>query len=284
MTDTLEWFDPDGSSTIFDIDGDGVTGRLAPPNERVEDTPPGAGARLRSVRHTAREVALVQWVSGADEASTRAALRALVASLDPLRGDGVLRSTTSIGEQRELTCRYVSGFESQPERLDEGGLLYQRAVLVFRAAEEPYWVDAADTAMSFELGDSTVGSFFPVPPLRLASSELFAQATVDNGGDVEAWPVWTLSGPGSGLAINNLTTGKSLALSTSVTADETITVDTRPGRKTVTLGDGTNLFPDLTSRQLWPLDRGPNSIEVQLSGATSDSVLQLSYRQRYLAP
>lgn len=284
MADTLTFIDPAGTATVFLVDHSGVTGRLAPPADWVEeDVPEAAGSRLRSVRHTAREVAFAHWLFADTETDLRVQLREFVARLNPLAGDGTLRSTTVAGDSRDLVCRYAGGFEGSVEGGDDGTALEQRVVLVFRAAEEPYWLDAADNVVTYRLGADPV-AFFPFFPLRISSSEVFAETAVNNDGDVEAWPVWLVTGPASSLTLTNVTTGEELALSTTLAAGEEVTIDTRPGRKTVTRGADTNLFGDLTSRSLWPLAAGLNLIEVEMPGATADSSLRLTYRRRYLMP
>jgi hypothetical protein len=144
-------------------------------------------------------------------------------------------------------------------------------------ASDPWWYDASDTALDFTLG--TPATFFPLFPLRLSASEVFADATVNNDGDVDAWPVWSVTGPGAGLVLRNLTTGKMLSLNRTLSAGEIVTIDTRPRLKTVTLQDGSNLF-SLLSGSLWPLAVDVNAIRVEFTGATSASVVSLRYRRR----
>ncbi len=130
-------------------------------------------------------------------------------------------------------------------------------------------------------------SFFPIFPLRLTSSQIAVDSTVTNAGDVATWPVWTIKGPGTTITLRNLTTGENLIfLSTVLGSGESIAIDTRPGLKTVTKQDGSNLFNDLdVTSSLWALPRGDSAIRLEMSGvdATASS-LQLNYRQRYLSP
>lgn len=285
MADTLTFIDPAGTETVFLVDHAGVTGRFAPPVEWVEDEVAGAaGSRLRALRHTAREVAFPVWLFADTETDLRLQIRALVGRLNPMRGDGILRAATADGVgERDLVCRYAGGFESAVEGGDEGTALEQRVVLVFRAADEPYWLDADDSVLTYQLGAEPV-AFFPFFPLAISPSEVFAVTAVDNDGDVEAWPVWVITGPFSSLTLTNTTTAEQLALSTTLGVGEELTIDTRPGAKTVTRGGDTNAFGDLTSPSLWPLAPGGNDIEVEMPGATAESSVQLRWRRRFLAP
>lgn len=276
------WIDADGASITLAVAWD-VQGRGLPPARfETEQVPEQPGERLRAVRHQAREFVLPVWIDGSTESLMWQAVRSLGARMDPTRGDGRIRVTTAVGDQREITCRVQGGFELA-ERLGEmSGPLVQKAVVSFRASD-PYWYDTSDTIVTYQLSGS-VATFFPFFPLRLASSEVFADDTINNLGDVDTWPVWTITGPGSAITLRNLTTGKLLTL-TGVTlgAGETVTIDTRPGQKAVYRNDGTNLYGSLTSTSsLWNLQRGQNAVRVEMGSATTDSSVRLARRHRYL--
>lgn len=279
--EVFEWLDVDGASTtltaLWDADG-----RFMPPPRRVDEVVPlQAGGRLRDVRHDVRDVRLKLHLDAASDTALRTSLRALLAALDPVRGDGRLRVTAPGGDQRELYCRYVGGLEMAEQGGQTATATLQQAPLILRAVD-PYWYDTATATATYTTG--TPATFFPIFPIRLSSSEVFADATVTNDGDVEAWPTWTITGPGSGLVLRNLTTGKLLSLTQTLAAGDTVTIDTRPGVKTVVLDDGTNLFGNLSATSsLWALQAGDNSLRVELASATADSQVIVSYRRRYLS-
>lgn len=284
MSETLTWIDADGNS--YDLSGQtdrewllGTQGRFMPPFRFVEnEVPLQPGARLRTVKTLPREVDIPLLFKAASETALRTLVRDYLHRFNPGRGDGKLRVTAPGGDQRELNCRYAGGMQ-----LVEAGEKFgfrQRMVLTFRAFD-PYWYATSDTTDTYTTG--TPATFFPFFPLRLTSSTIFASPTINNTGDVECWPVWTITGPGSSIALRNLTTDKLISLSTTLAAGETITIDTRPGKKTVTKNDGTNLYGDLSSdSELWPLERGNNSVQIEMSSATSASQVVISYRLRYL--
>lgn len=258
----------------------GVEGRGMPPVESVIDVIPGQpGGRRRQTRFGVREVVLPLEVFGGSQSDLRGTLRSLARAFDPTRGDGRLVSTAPDGSVREIVCRYSSGMELV-EDLDLLGNV-QRAGVVFSAVD-PYWYDGAATAVTF---GPTQASFFPFFPLRLSASEVYADTEVDNEGDVESWPVWTIAGPGTSPVLRNLTTGKSLDLTGVVLGrGETVEIDTRPGFKTVRRGDGTNLYPDLTATSsLWPLVEGHNSLRLELSATTAETSFALNFHRRWLS-
>jgi phage-related protein len=280
VAETTVWIDATGGMTQLDVDWD-VSGRFAPPNQfDADEVPDQPGARLRAVRHKARELVVPVWMDAESETALRTAVRRLVAVMDPIRGEGKIRVTGPGGDQRELNCRYRAGLELAERLGMTSAPLMQRAPLVFWAAD-PYWYPVSDEVAEYTIGAATT-SWFPFPPLRLGTSELFTDATVVNVGDVEAWPVWQITGPGSAIVLRNATTGALLELSTTLVG-ETVTIDTRPGAKSVLLSDGTNLFGSLSdSSSLWNFARGANQIRVEMAGATTDSRLRLSWKPRYL--
>lgn len=277
----MEWIDPDGASTTLRVLY-AVRGRFAPPPRRQEEgVPDFPGARLRQVLHDVREFVLPIHVGEDTDTELRSTLRALAYAMDPVRGDGRVRITGPGGDQREINCRVSAGLELEETQGETAMPTDQLATVVFRAVD-PYWYATSDVVVDYTF-TGTVTTFFPVFPVRLSTSEVFADTTVDNTGDVNAWPVWTVTGPGSTINLRNLTTGKLTTLATTaLVAGESVVIDTRPGAKTVTRQDGTSLFSDLGSTVLWPLARGANSIRIEMGGATSASSVRLAYRPRYL--
>jgi Phage tail protein len=288
MADTsMQWVDVGGVATEI-LDGTdvyvlpGLAGRMSPSMSFIlQRVPLQPGQRFRDVRHGVAEVKVPVELYGATDTALRSSVRTWVHRLDPFRGDGKLRITAPAGDQRELICRCAEGLDQAVE--DEGDVGHRlRAILRF-VTEQPYWQDASDTVQTWTLL-SSLATFFPLFPLRLSGSEVFADATVTNDGDVEAWPVWTIAGPGSSPILRNLTTGDLLSLPVTLLAGESVTIDTRPGAKTVTKQNGTSLFGSLTATSsLWPLAQGSNSVRIEMSGATSVSSVALNWRRRWLS-
>ncbi|MEB3367422.1 phage tail family protein [Saccharopolyspora mangrovi] len=301
VDEAISWIDADGVGTVLGVSW-GVAGRFMPPVKFEEEEIPGlAGSVVRSVRHEAREFVLPIWIDDSalgpvtTEEELRIAMRQIVAKMDPTRGAGKIRVTSPVGDQREISCYYRDGLAIDESLGDNTGLLAQKAAVVFRAFD-PYWTAVSDVVLDFTVGE--VPNFFPafVDPsavIDLTSSEVLADTTINNEGDVLAWPVWNLTGPGQEIVLRNETTGKKLELSNNsglvLGLGETITIDTRPGRKLITknnvLPEQENLFPYVSDdSSLWPLERGANKVRLEMTGSTEDSLLQLNYKPRYLSP
>lgn len=291
MSETIEWIDADGASltingpgvTTYQVDWE-VSGRFMPRIEvQVDEIPGRAGALLRDTRHGIHEFILPLSIAASSESDLRTLLRDLVDRMDPTRGMGKIRVTSPVGDQREINCVYAAGLE-MAEKEGSSGPEYQECPVAF-TAYDPYWYDPSPTALTFSV--TSVAAFFPIFPLRLTASQLVVDDTVVNSGSVDAWPVWTITGPGSGITLRNLTTGKFLTLdSVTLGVGESVSVDTRPGYRTVTRNDGTNLYPNMTLlSSLWPLARGANAVRLEMSGADfAVSEMSVSYYQRYLSP
>jgi hypothetical protein len=283
VTETTVWVDVDGGQTTLDVEWE-TSGRFLSKVEFAEDVVPGQpGARLRSVRHDVHEFFLPFWFATVTEADLRAQMRSICDLMDPLRGPGKIRVTSPLGDQREITCSYAEGLGMDEKLGESSGPTSQKLPVVFRA-HDPYWYDVSPITSDYQV--TSTPSFFPIFPMRLTASELVVDATITNDGSVETWPQWTIFGPGSGIALRNLTTGKNLLMSTAaLTTGQTIAIDTRRDHKTV-LQDGTNAWPlvDLGS-SLWPLARGANRVRLEMAGVTAGvSRLSLSYKRAFNSP
>jgi hypothetical protein len=283
VTETAQWIDADGVATDLEVSWD-VSGRFMPPIVFEEDgIPQQPGLRLRAVRHDVRTFMLTLWITAADGPSLRLAMRDLVTKMDPHRGPGAIVFTTPVGDLRQITCSYASGLEVGEKLGESSGPTVQIAAVTFRA-HDPYWADVADTSAVFTTG--ALPNFFPFFPLRLSSSQVVVDTTIDNLGDLDAWPLITITGPGSVINAANLTTGLYLDFGTgSIGTGQSVIIDTRPGAKTVVMQDGLNVFAALSATSaLWSLVPGNNAIRLTMSGADPiTSQISFSYRCKYLS-
>lgn len=285
-----EWIAADGTVVnLMDIPNIGVQpgrhGAFMPPVRFSEDVIPYEhGARVRATSFGVREVDLPLYLRGSSEDALRQAIRALLGKFSPLDDDGRLRVTRPDGSARELYCRYSKGGELV-EDSQNYGITSCRAIITFRAANDPLWYDVTPVATDFVTGAPV--SFFPGTPFRLSSSSIFTTSSpVNNTGDVETWPIWVIRGPGTNIVLRNLTSGEKIEFNASyaLLAGETLTIDTRLGKRSVTLNDGTKLYNQLTADStLWPIYKGVNDISVDMQNTTVDSLVTLLYYRRYLS-
>lgn len=297
--EVVTFIDPSGVEYVLTSQEDhdtvqGVSGRGMPPIRIADDIIPlQAGAVLRDIQHGVRDVAVPVVFYSETLTDVRAILRGIMRTFDPTRGDGTLRVLTPDGVERDLFCRYQGGFEiveAPPMRGISPEQSAQQGVLVFRAFD-PYWYDTEPFTDTYTAGVVT-GSFFPIPNpttgsfITLVSSTVFTTVTIDLDADVDSWPVWTINGPGTAIALRNLTTGEVIDLSAggglTLGAGEVATIDTRRGVKTMTLADGTNLFPYLTNASsLWPLNQ-TQQVQIEMDGTDPSSSVELSVNVAHL--
>jgi hypothetical protein len=287
--ETLEWLGPDGSVTLLQ-QRLGARGRFAPPIKLVTDQISGVhGSRVRTVRADAANIVVPVLLSTAltNPDGFRTLVRQLASALNPLRGSGMLRSTVThtsgVVEVRLMVAYYVDGMNFTEDDTTTG-----YPSLLFQSDGPPFWTDDADTSLLFT-NQATSYTWFPIggapwAPLVLNASSIFATATVVNTGDAEAWPVWTITGPVSGLIqFDNLTTAKSLWLDYAIGSGQTnVVLNTRPGLKSATQG-ATSLYGYLTSWDMWPLAPGSNNIQITVPGATASTRVQCAYLRAFLA-
>lgn len=281
---TWTWFEPNGTPHSLDNPGLvratlGRQGEGMPPMELLEDIVPlQPGARIRHVSVKPRDLQFPLLIEGSSFADLEANWRQVMRWFDPRWGDGRLRRTGDDGNDRELVCRYARGGELVRDQ--SVGLHAFQIVLVLRASD-PFWYDAADQSAAFSLAAQT-GSFFPIFPVSLGASTVFGESAIENDAD-ETWPRFVIQGPGEDPIITNTTTGRRLALTRHLSASEALTVDTRPGIKSIVDQTGVSQFPSLASGSaLWQLIPGTNQIRIELPSATEDSSVVMFWRRRWL--
>jgi hypothetical protein len=279
--ETHEWRSAAGDVIRF-VTRTEAQARMMPPVTIYSiKVPQTQGGSFRGARHDER-LATIPVVAPGPQAG-RDELRRWARALDPLKGEGTLTVVVGPWAGRQLVCVYEGGLDELAEEWPLLGLI----VLGFRACD-PYWQDATESNSIANI-NSTGYTWFPFAgswaqqPLILGASDVFAQLSINNAGDVDAWPVITVTGPGTDLHLTTQTTSKDLLLTGNIAAGSTVVIDTRPGRKTVTV-DGVNSFSRLTaSSSLWPLVPGVNRVSIGFAAGTAQTSIKFAWRNRWLA-
>ena len=244
---------------------EGVTGLGLPPRAFVEDTFPGVpGTRVTGVVHGARDVTVLLYLESAPGVLLRDALSDLALAFHG--GGGVLILDLPTG-RRELPCEYAGGLEFEETGENLAGDSHD-AVVSFHAPD-PYFTGPPSQPAVFRL--DAVPAFFPLPPVRLSRARVGAAHTAVNAGSADAYPTWTVTGPGGPLTLTNERSGRSLRWGGSLAAGQVMTIDTTPGVGTVRLADGTSVYRFLGRAagldDLWALLPGANPLTIDLQGA-----------------
>lgn len=193
----------------------------------------------------------------------------------------------------ESTYRAIEGYYQGgldfPSKNQDG--FEQRTILEFRC-DNPVWYDPDARSTTFNL--ETVNELvFPIGfPISFSSSVLEEGATIEYLGNWPEYPILKVYGPLTAPLITNESLDLKIDFSSyDLAAGDVITLDLRPGKKTVTLDDGTNLIntlsddSDLGDWRLAPapeVPNGDNLIKVVAGNATSDSRIQVIFHYRYI--
>lgn len=254
---------------------------MVPVRVAERELPLRAGSQRQGVRVDSRSFDLPLLIQDISLAAVVDRHEALVGWVDPVRGTVAVVVTRPDGTEREIVGTYEGGLETIRDGIGD----WQRVLLRIRA-HDPYWRDTADTEVEFAAAVSSGAwfDFFTPFPTALASSTVVDSINVVNDGGAEAYPVWTITGPGSAPNLRNLTTGKYFGLDVTLLAGQVVTVDATPlVALPVRDAAGNPLLPMKTAGStLWPLGQGSNRVQVEVQDAVAgETTVTLAYRRRW---
>ena len=195
------------------------------------------------------------------------------------------------GSTREILGRYV-GSPELPRKVGMGPL-YQRCVFTLRCPD-PGLYDPTGVIWQYAVASGTGLWGFPLGfPRGFGVSTVDVTEVKNYPGTLSAHPVITVVGPANDLIIENETTSEVLDFKVkaySIAAGETVTIDCRPGHKSVVNSVAGNIIyalsedSDLGTFHLAPdpaaLD-GDNSMHVSLTGGTNATRVYLLFYSQY---
>lgn len=267
----------------------GIKGFDAPPFQLSYDEQPALdGGYARHVRATSREVFVPLLLFADSRPDLLALKRGFLAALNPTYGPCRITVTEGDASSRFLDAYYVSGAEGD-EGQDNAGFVWIKYGLVFRAMD-PYWYSGRTVERTFQAVGEELRPFFSNPFFGLNINRTYSlnqETRLTVSGDVEAWPEWTITGPMDQATFTRIDADgeASFTLDTSLATGDTVYIDTRPGRKQVTLlSTGQNLWDSLGANpHLWSVKPGENIVRIEIAGTGNESSVRLSYRPRYVS-
>lgn len=264
---------------------DGVLGLDMPPTTLYADAAPALdGAIARGARYEPRDVFLPIFVQAQDRYTLRTRVqrlhRAFLTNVGGSPTPLALQINQPDGTARTCKVLYAGGAEGNKGK-GQFGITWQKIFVTLRAPDP--WLYALNAiATTFSQGSGT--NFFPLLPIHLNSNRL-GTVTINNPGDVDSYPTWVWTGPGTALTLTNVLTGRSIVLTktlgTSGTGADVVTIVTRRGAQQIVDGAGTNLWAYAPGADLWPLLPGPQTCTVSVAGATTATSVVLSYTPGY---
>ena len=248
---------------------------LAPVSIASSDRLAGDGAIVRGTRYGSRDVFIPLLMESESTGALSLHRRALTGLLAPHLGPVDIRvQDEASGSDRMIRGYYKGGLEGDFGSGFHG--CWQTLGLTFECPD-PWWLGPEQTVeLRINPGSKPfISQSVPFFPVMLAQSTVMGQFQVDVHGAGPVLPTWEVVGPGSDLVISN---GKDFLEVAGVFANGSVTViDVASGR----------IMPDrwadvsLRSR-LFALKPGPQTLTVTLVGATADTLVRLTYRERYL--
>lgn len=308
----ITWISANGEEIPLtgDISGD-TTGVIVQPGLRgfdspaislvMDEMPAQDGSVFRSKRSPTRELMIPLFLWAPTRADYLSLRRQLINQMSPDDGIGTLRVyEPSLESTRYIRCYLSSGMEGDDTASLTNGYTYGSYGVILHAPD-PYFYGptinerielSTVTPINFytgkNRGDPTESTGpFMVPGLHLSSSYIPAgNRTINIDGAVEAWPIWTVTtASANSFTLWNKTTDKLLTLNHVFPAGgDTVTIDSRPGFKTVTSALNGNVYSELAANpSFWSLKAGDNEVEVDLasSGTGVSGVVTLQYDPRY---
>lgn len=282
---THTWTGWDGS--VWDLSGldsgvslgAGVRGLTMPPVQRFTSDSPGVhGSRWRGSRTQEREVfwpLRVFHAAGSQEWLDYDA--AFWRTMHPDQ-TGVWTVTQPNGVARSLTLRCVD--DGQQSFDTDPALLGWARYGVTLVAEQPYW-EGEPVVRSWKLTDPVpfLGPRGFGPPFYISQGSTLSNASIDNAGDIDAWPVWTIYGPTDSVTVG--VNGRTVSVPFAIPSGAVITIDTRPTAQTALDGAGVEFTAQLGSFDFAPVPAGqavPLSLAMVGNGYVEASLTPLHLR------
>lgn len=294
-TMTATWIDPDGVewplSVIHDDPGwfttNGPAGWGAVPIEIVTDPLPRGGEQPRFIRDRPRRLQWPVYIGGDTHMQYTQRRRALTRAFTMTKQrlyHGWLRIARPDGTARRIACYYETGLEGESGE----GHTFSRDVITLWCPDG-YWQDVLPLAetRTFVADDSS----FMNPFITITSSSVVSDpggepnTMIDNPGEVDSWPSWTVIGPMAKLTAVNYTLGLRFAVTYNLAAGQELTISSNPrpmvrGPGNVNLSKYVDWFNPLGTA-LWPLTDGENEISFQVDGAGTGTTVELLFYPRY---
>lgn len=254
----------------------GIRGLSMPPVRRyATESPAVPGSRWRGAVPEERDVFWPLAVYSGRGQGWHDQDRAFWKTMDPER-PGVWAFEQPDGEVRRLRCRFVDDGEHTFTR-NPGGSGWQMYGVTL-VAEQPYWEGTAqaryfgaDPPVTFFTADATVFALDP--------GQTVASAVIDNPGDVDAYPVWTITGPTDSAVLG--VGGRLIEVPLAVPDGQSLVVDPRPAAQTAILSTGEDVTGLLGAVDFAPVPPGESvalSLELVGDGFISASLTPLHYR------
>lgn len=262
----------DNSNYVLNPD---FTGFGIPAAEVRIEASAGDGGVFRHSKRGVRTVDMAVTILGTDRDDVQAKLRRLSRLLQDTSGPTKIVANYSDDTSVFLEAYYTGGAESQWG--SDAGMVWNRWALSFQCPF-PYWESGIAEEFTVTTGNTGRGLLPQLTKLKLTSSQVFGVITVNNAGDVPAYPVWYLRGPLSDITITNGT--QSFSLVDPIDEGETIIINAETGE--VTDDGGANRYSILSpAPKLFRIPPGISSVSINAVAESNAAEARLQYSPLY---
>lgn len=254
-----------------------VKGTGGPEVSPVTSSVPGVdGVFVHALRMESREITCFIHIEGKSRKDMYQKRFELIKKLTPTVEPGMLYYTNDYTVKRILA--YPISSPEFTDRLQN----YNRAELKF-LCPSPYWEDTAvqEAYMAYLDG----GFEFPFE-FDVEFAALQNQTEINNTSSVPVPVEITIWGPADNPAIINKTTGEKIRIRQSLLDGETLTINTKPGSKSIKLtrlnGESEDAFQYLDlSSVLFQLQPGINELRYESDNESEYTQITIRYRELY---
>jgi len=253
----------------------GTTGfGIAATQVRIDESA-GPGGVWRHTKRGVRDLDLPVAVFGTDREDVETKLRRLSRLLQDTNGPTKIVANYSDGKSVFLQAHYVGGAETQFG--EDANKTFCKWVIQMQAPK-PYWETVALESFQVGAGNTGRGLLPQLSKLKVSSSQSLGAVIVNNPGEVESYPIWTLRGPLDTATISNGT--QSFTYGATIASGEIITINTETGL--VTDSSNANKYANLgPAPKLFTIQPGTTTLEITGSGSDATTVISCYYSPRY---
>jgi hypothetical protein len=251
----------------------GVTGLGLPPVSVQWLEGAGDGAIFRGTRVQTRDIDVPLDILALDRADLQDKLSRLALML---AGGCFLVLDNGNGVQWSTEVHRVGGGEYTYGE-DTIGTNEFQTVLTLRAGD-PYFTSSQQQVRTISGAVAGTAFLSNLVTMQVAPSQAIGSIDLSNSGDVAAYPVWEVRGPGDHFVATS-PSGETLKWNGTLTAEQKLIVDTRKG--TVKDGTGANRYDLLdTAPRFWTVQPGESTATASLLNTTSVSQITCSWYPR----
>lgn len=261
----------------------GATGLGVAPTRLVLREGATAGSRFRSSKRTTRYIDLPLIIFGSDAQAIEDKMRRLVRLWNDTYTSPTLRARYEDGSEWTTEIHFAGGADPVFGSEDTDGKTFCKW-LVSLAAPDPYFTSTTPVVIeTIKAANSGRGLIKTggggLSRLRLSSSQTIGSVEVNNPGDIDAFPIWTVQGPGDSFTATRAIDGASFFFDEQILDTEIITFNAKTKLVVDQLGD--NRYGDMPGAPvLFSVPPGTSTINILVPNADSDTKVDMSFYPR----